>query len=53
MIEFKEHKEIVRLSVDIATKLGPLTIILYISYLIIRPFLPIIPWEAAHGTSAD
>ncbi len=44
MIEPKKHQEIVKLSVDIATKLGLLAIILYISYLIVRPFLPIILW---------
>jgi predicted PurR-regulated permease PerM len=34
----------VQLYVDIATKLGLLFIILYVSYLIVKPFLPMILW---------
>ena len=32
------------MAVDIATKLGLLAIILYVSYLLVKPFLPIILW---------
>ena len=38
------RKEQVQLAVEIATKLGLLAIILYISYLIVKPFLAIILW---------
>ena len=37
-------KESIQLAVDIATKLGLLFIILYVSYLIVKPFLPMILW---------
>ena len=39
-----ERKEQVQLAVEIATKLGLLAIILYISYLIVKPFLATILW---------
>ena len=39
-----EDNKKVQLAVDIATKLGLIFIILYISYLIVKPFLPIILW---------
>ncbi|WP_457607060.1 AI-2E family transporter [Nitratifractor sp.] len=38
------RKEQIQLAVEIATKLGLLFIILYVSYLIVKPFLGIILW---------
>jgi predicted PurR-regulated permease PerM len=38
------RKEQIQLAVEIATKLGLLAIILYVSYLIVKPFLGIILW---------
>ncbi len=40
----EKRSEQVQLAVEIATKLGLLAIILYISYLIVKPFLAIILW---------
>ena len=44
MSDTNKRKEQIQLAVDIATKLGLLAIILYVSYLIVKPFLPIILW---------
>jgi predicted PurR-regulated permease PerM len=41
----------IQLSVEIATKLGLISIIFYISYLIIKPFLPIILWGVVLAVS--
>jgi len=40
----EERKAKVETAVDIATKLGLLAIIIYVSYLIVKPFLSIILW---------
>jgi predicted PurR-regulated permease PerM len=44
MSDTNKRKEQIQLAVDIATKLGLLAIILYVSYLIVKPFLGIILW---------
>jgi len=44
MLSEENKKQTIGLAIDIATKIGLLFIILYISYLIIKPFLPIIVW---------
>jgi len=44
MINQEDRAKIVQLSVDITTKLALLAIILYISYLIVKPFLAMILW---------
>ena len=40
----QNYDERVKSSIEIATKLGLLFLIIYISYLIVKPFLPIILW---------
>ena len=40
----EERRHYVQIAVEIATKLGLLAIVLYISYLIVKPFLPLILW---------
>ena len=43
-IENETEKRTVRIAVDIALKLGLLALVLYVSYLIVNPFLSIILW---------
>ncbi len=44
MTQPPQRKEQIQLAVDIATKLSLLAIILYVSYLIVKPFLGLILW---------
>jgi len=46
MNDTQQRDEKVRLAIEIAIKLGVLAIILYFSYLIVKPFLGIILWAA-------
>ena len=46
MNQLRDREEIVKIAIEIAVKLGVLAIILYFSYLIVKPFLGIILWAA-------
>jgi predicted PurR-regulated permease PerM len=41
-----QREEMVKIAIEIAVKLGVLGIILYVSYLIVKPFLGIVLWAA-------
>ena len=44
MLDTKRRKESIELAVDIFTKIGLLFLIIYVSYMIVKPFLPMILW---------
>ncbi|MEA2048026.1 MAG: AI-2E family transporter [Campylobacterota bacterium] len=44
MINMKEREEKVQIAIEIAIKVGLLALVIYISYLIVKPFIGIVVW---------